>query len=254
MDGYEINVAAVSETGSCKQDNQDCVLARVGEGPLGDFGLFTVADGMGSQAGGREAAEMAVRICEDWWLRILPRFLSLPPEDTLQRAVSSLTESARHLNEAVIGLGRRLDSQPGTTFSALFLYGGRYGYVHLGDSRIYHSGANLTQLTPDDTWVAVQVASGAMSADEARRHPRRHVLIQCAGSCEHILVHQGVGRVARGDGFILCSDGFYHPLGDEELAALTAEKTELNQRLSAAVGTVYSRGASDNLSAIVITV
>lgn len=253
MAGSEIHVGAVSEIGLCKQENQDCILARIGEGSLGDFGLFAVADGMGGQAGGRQAAETALRICEDWWQHIMPRLISAEEDVTLRRAVLSLVDTVHHLNEAVIGLGKRLESASGTTFSALFLYGKSYGYVHVGDSRIYKVSHSLEQLTRDDTWVSRQIQSGIMSAETAAKHPKRHILTQCAGSHEKIHVHQGVGNAGDALGFLLCSDGFYHHLTADEMRQLVISQSS-NNLINQAVATIYERGATDNLSAIVITV
>lgn len=248
-----LKVAAISEIGLCKRENQDCVLARVGEGPLGDFGLFVVADGMGGQAGGRLAAEIAISVCETWWQNVMPRFITPNARHTLERSLASLGEATQHLNEAVIGLGERIGSKPGTTFSALFLYGSCYGFVHLGDTRIYHLNRGISQITQDDTWVGQQVLSGAMTLAQAENHPQKHVLIQCAGSGETVHVHQGAGVYSAGVGFLLCSDGFYHHLNSDELRGLPTAAPSLDQGLQQAVSTIYSRGATDNLSAILIT-
>lgn len=254
MVGSEMKVMAISEIGLSKQENQDCILARVGECASGDFGLFVVADGMGSQIGGRQAAEIAIGFCEDWWQHIMPELISDNEENTLRSVVLSLVETVHYLNDAVVGLGRRLGSSPGTTFSALFLYGNSYGYVHVGDSRIYKSGSQLEQITSDDTWVALQVCSGTMSVSEADRHPQKHILTQCAGSGDWIHIHQGIGPAAPGTGFILCSDGFYHHLSLNEISLLSASKSEIADRLNLAVMNIYARGATDNFSAVVIAV
>lgn len=253
MVGQEMKVAAVSEIGLCKRENQDCILARIGEGPLGDFGLFVVADGMGGQSGGRQAAELAIHICEDWWQRVLPKLIETDEKNTCHNAIMSLVEAAHHLNEAIIGLGTQLGSEPGTTFSALFLYGKGYGYVHLGDSRIYKAGSQFEQITSDDTWVSQQIRSGVITTAQAENHPQKHILTQCAGSNDRVHVHHSFGSVEQGTGFILCSDGFYNHLCASELAILPASRSDMDNRISQAVETIYARGASDNLSAIIIS-
>ncbi len=253
MKGLAIKVGAVSEIGLRKQENQDRILARVGEGPLEDVGLFVVADGMAGQAGGGEAAETAILICEDWWQRTMPKCLALEEGAVLKNATLSLVEAAHHLNEAVIGLGSRLGSAPGTTFSALFLYGKRYGYVHVGDSRIYKAAGSLQQITRDDTWVSQQVRLGKISAAEAVRHPKKHILTQCAGSGEQIHIHQGIGETGDAEGFILCSDGFYQHLAENEIKRITDFPANTGRMLEQTVAVIHDRGATDNLSAIVIT-
>lgn len=254
MTVMDIQVAAVSEIGSRKRDNQDCLLVRVGEGPAGDFGFFLVADGMGGEAGGRQAAELAVRCGEDWWCRILPKILAANGSNSLNKAVHSLQEVVLHLNEGVLGLGERMGARTGTTFSALFLHSQGYGYVHVGDSRIYKAAPGLQLLTRDDTWVAQQVRSGAMSPAQAAVHPKRHVLTQCIGSASTIQIQSGCGVAEPGAGFILCSDGFYQPLTGVELSGLVARNGRLEQQLCQAASAVYDRGAPDNLTAIAVLI
>lgn len=252
MERLELKASAISESGLCKQENQDRLLALIGEGHQGDFGLFMVADGMGSQRGGAQAAEIAMVACEEWWNRELPGFIGEKDEHLHAFAIQSLSEVIHGVNESVMRLGYQLQSSPGTTVSALFIYGSAYSFVHIGDSRIYKATEYLEQITPDDTWVAHQLRSGSMSAAAARNHPNRHALTQCAGSGRNVHVHCGQGGLSTRTVFILCSDGFYNHVSDKEILLLLQSGNDLEGQLCESVKTIYFRGATDNLSAIIV--
>src|SRR5699024_7855929 len=100
----------------------------------------------------------------------------------------------------------------GTTIVALLEAHGRYQVCWVGDSRAYRfcpGTSRLELLTRDHNVAGVLVASGALSPDEATRHPQRHVLTDCLG-----LAGEDGPRVdvvehdwRPGDMILLCSDG-----------------------------------------------
>lgn len=249
MTGIRITAEAVTDTGLSRSENQDCLLVRIGEGPWGDFGLFVVADGMGGAAGGQQAARMAVQACEDWWNQELSEAYLVRPESTLSLVCQSLGLRLERLNREVGALGKALQARTGTTLSALFVTAAGYGLLHVGDSRVYGVAGSLRQLTSDDTYVAEQLRRGSLSTAQARNHPMSHVLLRCIGAPGELRLQQSVGPAAD-SAFLLCSDGYYQTLSDEELrhSALRG-----GVGLAEAVGLIYERGAPDNLTAITVT-
>ena len=248
MAGFRIKAEALTDPGLVRTENQDSLLVRIGEGPWGYFGLFVVADGMGGAAGGRQAARMAVQACEDWWNQELSEAYLVRPEGTQALVCRSLSLRLQRLNREVEALGSELQARTGTTLSALFLTAGGYGLLHVGDGRVYSAAGALRQLTADDTYVAEQLRRGALTAAQARSHPMGHVLIRCVGAPGELRLQQSVGPATDG-AFLLCSDGFYQTLSDEELR-LSALRGRAG--LADAVRTIYERGASDNLTAITV--
>lgn len=252
MKKLQLNALAISETGLSKQDNQDRVLALIGEDCTGDFGLFVVADGMGGQRGGAQAAESAIRACEEWWNGVLPRLISGDREQIHGLGIKSLREAIGSVNAAVLEYGKQWGLFPGTTLSVLFIYGTGYGFVHVGDSRIYRAHDGLHQITPDDTWVAHQIQKGFMTTAEAYNHPKRHLLTQCVGSGKEMFIHCGQGVLMTRMSFVVCSDGFYNHLTDEEVLFLAQLRQNREKGLYDSVEAIYARGATDNFSAIII--
>ncbi|MGY2498910.1 PP2C family protein-serine/threonine phosphatase, partial [Klebsiella pneumoniae] len=96
----------------------------------------------------------------------------------------------------------------GSTLVAVRLDGDEFELAWVGDSRAYRIGSeHIEQLSHDHSWVQAMVDAGQMSADEAREHPRRNVILQCLGQVGQA---PEVGslrvRLAPDELLLLCSD------------------------------------------------
>jgi serine/threonine protein phosphatase PrpC len=83
------------------------------------------------------------------------------------------------------------------------------GQLHVGDSRGYllAAGASgLVRSTRDDTFVQRLVDTGALTAEEARGHPRRSLTTQAVKG-EPYRPSVATVPVEAGDRVLLCSDG-----------------------------------------------
>jgi serine/threonine protein phosphatase PrpC len=161
----------ISDRGLCRDRNEDRCGAFVPEEPdtRTERGrLFVVADGMGGHAAGDVAATLV--------LEALPiayyRGAWLGVHEALRAAVDAA-------NEAIQREAGRMPAHRdmGATVVAAALIGDRAVVVHVGDARAYavHDGV-ARRLTADHTWVQEQLASGRLSADEARSHTYRSVV------------------------------------------------------------------------------
>src|SRR5699024_9749320 len=193
--------ASASDVGRVRRENQDAVLA---DEPLG---LWLVADGMGGHAGGARA--------------------SCTARDTIRDQVRRGGELADAVLAAHHAIRSGQREQPefndmGTTIVALLEQQGRYQICWVGDSRAYRfrpDGKRLEMLTSDHNVAGVLVASGALTPEQATRHPQRHVLTDCLGlngeAAPRIdTIH---GQWQPGDMILLCSDGLSGELSDAEM-------------------------------------
>src|SRR5258708_8293048 len=99
--------------------------------------------------------------------------------------------------------------------------------VHVGDSRLYLSGqGSMVHRTRDHTVVQRLVDEGRMREESITTHPERNRLLQCLGG--YALPRPdptATARLARNDVVLLCSDGFWNPLTQRQLAhALTTRE------------------------------
>jgi protein phosphatase len=230
--------AVHTDRGPVRKENQDAF----GLVPLEGDGLgLIVADGMGGQSGGREAAEAAVAAAS---VR-----LTMPGEgDALLRAVLDLA------NEAVAGIRRSLGGNPGTTMVAAVMAGGTLTVANAGDSRAYLVRAGAArQLTADHSVVADQVRAGLIGAEEARRDPRRNYITRALLG-EPVEPDLTQTSVEAGDVVLLCTDGLWGSLEDPEIARILGGGATPAVAAREVVDAALAAGSTDNVTALVVRV
>jgi protein phosphatase len=235
-------------------------LGKVGEASneCMDF-TFAVSDGMG----GANAGEFASRIAVEKITMLLPRAFSRGV-DRLPTVYSDATrELFRQIHRALGHLGQSYDECRGmeTTMSLCWFTLEKMNFAHVGDSRIYHLPAGqdeARQLTEDDTHVAWLLRQGMINEREARTHPRRNVLQKALGG-ENQFVQPQTGEVtlARGDIFLLCSDGLAEGLYNHQMVDVLRASRNGDAQFNPArnlVETSVRNDGHDNVTALVVEV
>lgn len=229
-----LRAAAVSDRGVTRETNEDA--AHAGSH------LIAVADGIGGSPAGEVASEIAIRV-------LVALEAERPGGSPLEHLRTAVAEANRRIREAVAGRPE-LDGM-GTTLTAMLLTGRRMGLAHVGDSRAYLlRDGRLVRLTKDDTYVQALVDKGAISADEATRHPHRSVIIRAVQG-EPINPVCTDLRPRRGDRYLLCSDGVSDVVDDTAIAEAliaNADPRACGERL---VELALEAGGRDNITAVV---
>jgi len=243
----QFELAAISLIGA-REENQD----RIATSIEGGTALLAVFDGMGGHSDGARAAELARQVT-------LNRFgaVARPLLDPL--AFLHITMGAAHTDMVAIGMELPLEHRPRATGAACLIQDGTAWWVHVGDSRIYHlrDGALLSR-TRDHSHVELLVQEGLISANPAQNHPLRNYVESCLGG-DPMLPEMMVGRrmaVRSGDVLLVCSDGFWSNLLDEDIAASMYSGVPLNTALqSVSEFAVRRAGAgADNASVAALRV
>ncbi|MGE5757461.1 MAG: PP2C family protein-serine/threonine phosphatase [Sideroxydans sp.] len=225
--------------------NQD----RVGYAYTNEALLLVLADGMGGHLHGEIAAQLAV-------LTFMRAFGRLKDGQVKEPEVF-LRETMRAGHEAIFDYARerQLGGNPGTTCVAALVQGGQIWWAHAGDSRCYLlRGGAVADVTHDHSVVQQWADWGIISADEMKTHPDRNKITNCLGGVEDMF-YVDVSKptaVHSGDTLLLCSDGFWSPLTDEELAKLSSVPA-LSEGLDELIGIAVSREAAraDNTTSVV---
>lgn len=219
---------------------------------IGEKGsLFLVADGMGGAEAGEVASQMAVELVSQQVSERLSRarFLNRVAfvqilKDSVQQANLAIHQESRN-NTAQRGMG--------TTLTAAAVYDSAVFFAQVGDSRGYlMRNSIIAQMTQDQSLVARLVASGELSAEQAKDHPRRNVILQALGPQEEVDVAISFADLKREDRVVLCSDGLSGKIDNEELKEMLARFPEPKDACQQLVETARERGGEDNITVIVI--
>ncbi len=208
-------VAYHTDIGIKKKTNQDGLLLKTAKTPQGEVGLFVICDGMGGLSHGELASATVIRGMSDWFDHDLPELLE---SAMMEKEIPVMLEKrVRELNAKILEYGEASSIKLGTTITALFILYSQYFIIQIGDSRAYSINDQLLKLTEDQTLVERELQRGNITAEQARIDPRRNVLLQCVGATKDINVVITSGEVKQGTMYMLCTDGFYHEINDNEM-------------------------------------
>jgi protein phosphatase len=209
--------------------------------------LLVVADGMGGHAAGELASSTAVATLAELDSE------DLPAGDVLTALDDALLTSAERIAQFI-------DADPsragmGTTLTAVLWRGGRIALIHVGDSRAYLlREGELSQITHDHTYVQTLIDSGRITADEARTHPKRNLLLRAIDGTGVPEGETSIREARVGDRFLLCSDGLCGVVTDEAIAAVLAQVPDPTAAVTELVELALAAGAPDNVTAVIADV
>lgn len=210
--------------------------------------LFVVADGVGGLDFGEVASSKAVSVMIDGFARA-QESASLP---------SLIPQLARHANAAVHDAGlepHRRGKRMATTLVSCAIRYDQATIVHVGDSRCYHiRNGEATPLTRDHTWVEEQRKLGLLSAAEAEQSESRHVLTRSLGPELFVTPEERTVRIRAGDVLVLCTDGVYGGMYDEDIARIASQDKEISEVAQELVSYAAEVDGSDNATAQVIRI
>lgn len=250
-------VAYHTDIGIKKKTNQDGLLLKTAKTPDGEIGLFIICDGMGGLSHGELASATVIRGMSDWFDNDLPQLIEAGIAE--KEIPGKLEHRVRELNEKILQYGEASNIKLGTTITALLILYKQYFIVQIGDSRAYSISDQLVKLTEDQTLVERELQRGNITAEQARIDPRRNVLLQCIGAAKDIDVVITTGEVESGMMYMLCTDGFYHEIRDEEMLANLSpqnftEEAKMKGKIVELVELAKERQETDNISILLAKV
>ena len=227
-----------------RSSNQDRCLVLEKHGRV----LLVVADGMGGHARGDLAAQTAIN-------SLTRSFITQPdyipdPQSFLRSALQ-----AAHLEVVEAGNGTNPPVEPRTTCVVCLVQHNSACWAHLGDSRLYLlRGGSLVTRTRDHTPVEGLLQNGVISEDDLRTHPLRNSVSRClGGALSFPKITFDDAELKPDDTLLLCSDGLWSALADEQLTTLPAYgnlDTMVNRLVEEAEMNSYPH--SDNISLVAL--
>jgi serine/threonine protein phosphatase PrpC len=197
--------------------NQD----RMGYSFTRDALLLVLAEGMGGHLRGEMAAAIMMQTISALFQQQAAPYVRKPERFLEEAFLAAHHEIHRYRAE------HRLPETPRTTVVACLIQHNTAIWAHCGDSRLYwmRRGQVLGR-TRDHSHIEHLIAQGLAKPSERATHPDRNKLYNCIGASS--LPKVDVGRQASlqaGDVLLLCSDGLWSMLPDEEIAHRLATRT-----------------------------
>ncbi len=210
--------------------------------------VSVVCDGMGGHVGGAVASHLAVETMQ--------LFLESNYFDDPRKAI---VEACNAANSAIL---QRTSQQPeltgmGSTCVMLIVRNGKVYMGSVGDSRIYLvRSKTITQLTKDQSYVQMLVDEGAITKEQADRHPRKNEITNALGlpSMQPATVLPDPINPEAGDCFLLCSDGLSGMVSDHEIMKVASNQTGMTQRerVSELIQRARKNGGIDNITCLIV--
>jgi protein phosphatase len=240
---WGVRFSTLSDPGTERGNNEDACGTLV---VTPTHVLVAVADGVSGEEGG----EIASRTAVDVTLRAYKDSpASWGPLRRLYRAAQQANIEI-HDRALVVTELRRMS----TTLTAIVVEDGMLHAAHVGDSRLYLiRGDTIVQKTKDHTVVGERRRVGLISAERAKAHPDRSVLTRSLGRELIAAVDRLSFPVSGGDTLVVCSDGLYNVMEDDELRQAVAGD-DAEKGCKALVDAANARGTPDNLTVAVVKV
>jgi protein phosphatase len=216
------------------------------DGYLATGRVFFVADGMG----GHEAGEVASA-------EALSALSGLADVDQVEPAlVEVFIEIAQ---KRVRAIETDSGNAPGTTLTGVLVDEREdvpyWLFVNVGDSRTYMlTRGTLAQVSVDHSEVQELVDAGAITMDEARRHPRRNVITRALGAQDDVRADFRYIPVTLHDRVLICSDGLTGELTDEQITTILLEQHDPERAAGYLVDAAIQAGGRDNITVVVVDV
>lgn len=250
-----VSFASATDKGLRRSINEDSLVVRE------DLGLFVVADGMGGHAAGEVASQAAIEgitaFVEATVAVSADQIWPIPfnPDQSV---------NANRLDAGFRMADRRIASEAAasadlrgmaTTAVAALIVDDVVTLAHVGDSRVYrlHQG-QLEQLTRDHSWVEEQIRAGTLTESAARAHPWRNIVTRALSGSEDLKVDIREVTLEPGDRLVLCSDGVFAVLADDQIGEVLRQHADLDAACDALITGANDGGGPDNVTAVVLEV
>jgi serine/threonine protein phosphatase PrpC len=247
---FLLQVAQNTDIGLKREKNEDALISVLPEdvAVLKQKGaLFVVADGMGGHKRGDMASEQAVNSIRERYYQ---------DEGTDNEA--ALQAAFKYANKCIQddNASRDQEEHMYTTAVAMAIRDEIVSIANIGDSLVYLvRDGQVSQLAESHAWVDEQMRAGLLTREEARTHEKRNIVTRCLGMREppDVEVYTASAPIQRGDVLVLCTDGLYQLVSEEEISKIveTHPPEESTRRL---IALANEKGGPDNITALVVQV
>ena len=249
-----IQVGARTDLGRVRSNNEDSFKL------VPEMNLFILSDGMGGEAHGEVASNLAVEAiaahCLEGTQKPGVPYL-VEPRAELDEKTNRLASAVQLANRMIYESAQKHAAQRGmgATVVAVWINEQRLSVAHVGDSRVYLLRAGeLQQITDDHSLVAEQVRRGILTKEQAESSDMQSVLIRALGIEPEVQVDADEHLLMEGDTLVLCSDGLSRMVSDLEIASTLLSRTGMQSTADRLIELANEYGGEDNVSVVLVRV
>jgi len=232
-----LKTVALTHKGLVRTENQDRYLVKKIQG---NHLILAVADGMGGEAAGDYAAEIAIHEIG---------CMKRPSLQNAQQLIKQIKNADRAIrneikkNPAWEGMG--------STITCALIGNGLLQWAHVGDSRLFvQSDQELVQITRDQNMAQFLIEEGGLSLQDAASHPSQNQLDQCVG-CGDCKPAAGLVKVKAGDLVLLTTDGLHGAVSLEKMSKILASRADIETQADHLIAAALDSGGKDNITAVI---
>lgn len=235
-----------TDTGMTRPHNEDAFYI------MQNHQVMLVADGMG----GHNAGEVASRVAIESMASIIRKDILSKAGNNEQEILHLLIHSLRQTNDAVIHLANNSDQHKGMgcTFILGYIHHNIVYTCHVGDVRAYAlQDGQLRQITTDHTYAKEfeKRCADDPGFERTVAPPARNIVSRAIGFpfTEDPECH--ATPFSTGSRILLCSDGLWSMLTDEQLAAIIKRANSPEEACDTLIEQANRAGGKDNITAAV---
>ncbi|MCI5901619.1 MAG: protein phosphatase 2C domain-containing protein [Blautia sp.] len=239
-----IRFAMESRTGD-REYNEDCIQMD----KIGKERVYLLADGLGGCGCGDVASQTAVGSVLEYF-RNEYRPIGETEADDLEQAMEYAQNAVLEARTTVPGAVRMC-----STLVILKMNSEEAQWAHIGDSRLYMfrrkilQGYTIAEQTLDHSVPQMLVNMGNISPEEIRKHPDRNRLLHNLGEDTEKLGCKvsPVVKLRKNDAFLLCSDGFWEYITEEQMLQCLKKADSVQKWLDSMLEIVEKNGTGENM-------
>ena len=225
-----------------KEKNEDAIsVSKNKQGAV----IAVVCDGVGSHSNAAYSSNYIVATLEKEW-----HDLTFANFNNMK---NWLYDRIEKLNTELYTKSKDNQKKMGTTIVAVAIFDNQVVVYNIGDSSAYALTKDnvMTVVTVEDSFVGALISAGAITEEEAKSHPEKHVLTQALATRDNINLHTFIDDLNNYDYFLLCSDGLTNMIEKEEIQNIV-RNDELSIAVNKLIDKCVERGGVDNISVAII--
>ena len=242
-----MEIWGITDSGKVRRQNQD--VFRTLFDVEKNVAVLVVCDGMG----GARAGNVASALAAESFMRYMGNYIENLGEQS--DVAMKMADAVIAANNAVYekSISEDMYDGMGTTLTAVISTAHGEVVVNIGDSRVYHIASSyIKQVTTDHTVVEDMIIRGDLTRIEARWHPKKNLITRVVGTNPNEEPDVFFVSLEPGEHLLLCSDGLSNIVMESEILFEIQHSAGVRESSIKLVEMALSRGAPDNVTAVLL--